>query len=348
MGNQDQSKQKPENPDHDKQKQRNPDHGKQKPGKQDQRAIWHDYKSPGRYMITLLKGNSPEQFSTIDCERQIKEWERGVFSTNWTRTGKVIADSLYNIRNLNPYLTTEQYVIMPDHVHFILAVNHYLDDVLGNYIARFKAAVNNIMGMTGIFDSGFNDQIVTPQRNLNDLYQYIRSNPYRYAVRRLHPEFFRKQRNILISGKEMQAYGNLFLLRNPFKISLVVHRADNDDVFNRKREECLYTAANGGVVVSAFISPREKEIRREVEAMNGKIILIHNRIFKDREKPERHNFNLCTEGRLLLLCPMAYQSFPSSEHPSRRQCLEMNSIAEALASDTSGLFGKMVEMREDC
>lgn len=323
------------NQDHGKQMQSNHDHGKQKQSKQDQRAHWHDYKSPGRYMITLLKGISTEQFSSIDSERQIKEWERGAFFTNWTRTGKVIADALYNIRNLNPYLKTEQYVIMPDHVHFILAVSQPLDDVLGNYIARFKALVNNIMGMTGIFDIGFNDQIVTPQRNLNDLYQYIRSNPYRYAVRRLHPEFFRKQRNIFISGKEMQAYGNMFLLRNPFKISLVVHRADNDDVFNRKQEECLYAAANGGVVVSAFISPREKEIRCDVEVRRGKIILIHNRFFNDREKPERHNFSLCTEGRLLLLCPISYQALPISDHPSRRQCLEMNSIAEALASETN-------------
>lgn len=303
--------------------------------KQDKRAFWHDYKSKGRYMVTLLKSASEPPFCTIDCELQIQEWERGNFSTIWSETGKIIAGCLYNINQLHPTLCVEQYVIMPDHVHFILKVGEALDDVLGNYIARLKSKINSIAGRAGVFESGFNDQIVSYKRNLNDLFQYIKSNPYRYAVRKLHPEFFQKQRNIYIDRQEMQAYGNLFLLRNPFKTALIVHRSDNEEIFNRKKEECIYTATNGGVVVSAFISPKEKEIRREIESVGGKIILIHDRYFGVKEKPERHNFNLCCEGKLLLLCPLNYRDLPNNEHPSRAQCLEMNSHAQALSNQHS-------------
>lgn len=301
-------------------------------GKQDKRAFWHDYKSKGRYMITLLKASSEPPLSSIDCERQIQEWANGNFSTQWSESGRIIANNLYNINTINPLLCVEQYVIMPDHVHFILNIREDTEDVLGNYIARLKSRINSSIRRKGIFESGFNDQIVSYQRNLNDLFQYVKSNPYRYAVRRLRPDFFQKQRNVFIGENEMQAYGNLFLLRNPFKTSLVVHRADTQEIFNRKKEECLYTAANGGVVVSPFISPKEKLIRKEIEAFGGKIILIHNRYFGEKEKPERHNFNLCSQGKLLLLSPLSYRELPHLEHPSRSQCLEMNSFAETLSN----------------
>ena len=53
----------------------------------------------------------------------------------------------------------------------------------------------------------------------------------------------------------------MLLLDNPFKEQVVVHRADSPEVRESNRRRWLYTAANGGVLVSPFISPDERGIR---------------------------------------------------------------------------------------
>lgn len=292
------------------------------------RALWHDYCAPYRYMITLAKAPDCPPFSTININDVISGWLRdGKGYTNWSLIGHRIANFIYNIHQLHPAFKTKNYVIMPDHVHFLLDVRERIDDHLGRYIARLKVQINNLCNHGKIFEDGFNDQLITHYRNLDDIYKYIDSNPYRLAVRRRNPEYFQRIREVPIAGVMTRGYGNPFLLRNPFKVSLVIHRADSPEIIERKRHLCLYTAANGGVVVSAFISRQEKEIRRDVEAMNGKIILLHNELFEDRGKPARHNFELCCQGRLLMLCPYEIANPPGIDIVSRSQCKFMNKLA---------------------
>lgn len=307
-------------------------------GRQTKRAFWHDYRSVCRYMITLSKAPGVEPFSHIDAPRQIRCYSSGHFATIWSDTGKIIADTLYHIDTIDKALRTEQYVIMPDHVHFVLNVREQLPRHIGDCIAALKAEINRRSGRPGIFESGFNDQIITYKRNLNDIFLYVKSNPYRWSVRELHPEYFRKYRNVYINNREVQLYGNPFLLRNPFKTLLIVHRRDTETEFRRKLDECLYTAQNGGVVVSPFISKREREIRNEIESAGGKIILIHNHPFDTREKPSRHNFEQCSKGELLMVSPTDYAANTRSENVSRQQCLDMNTIASALTRMSTDLI----------
>ncbi len=132
----------------------------------------------------------------------------------------------------------------------------------------------------------------------------------------------------MIGETQCQLYGNHHLLDNPFKEQVIVHRADTAEQFERNKEKWLYTAANGGILVSPFISRREKEIRREAEELGGRFILIANRPFGDREKPVGKDFGLCAEGRLLIIAPQSPLDF------SRSACLQMNTLACHIANPT--------------
>lgn len=167
-------------------------------------------------------------------------------------------------------------------------------------------------------------------RSLDTIYRYLRSNPYRLAVRRAYPDFFRRVSGINIDGKRYQTYGNRFLLRNPFKEQVVVHRRDSEQTRTGNREQWLYAAANGGVLVSPFISQAEKAIRKEAEDAGGRIILITNQPFSDRFKPAGHDFSLCVAGRLLIVAPLQ----PLGSSLSRAACLAMNQLAETIARHT--------------
>lgn len=217
---------------------------------------------------------------------------------------------------------------MPDHVHIFLYVSATLPELLGFYIARFKIAVNNATGIDHLFEDGFNDQIISYKRNLNELFNYIRANPYRLAVRRAIPDFFRRRDNLTIEGTSYQAYGNMQLLNNPFKDQVIVHRADTYDQYAHNRERWLYTAANGGVLVSPFISKREKEIRVEAEESGARFILITHEAFGERFKPAAHDFDLCAKGRMLIIT----LGLPSMTSLTRQHCQDMNTLAGRIAT----------------
>ncbi|MDE7097484.1 MAG: hypothetical protein K2O47_08335 [Muribaculaceae bacterium] len=291
---------------------------------QTKRANWHDYRSPCRYMITLSKSAGIIPFSQIEGDWRLPVGTRGSSYTRWSPIGREIADKLYNIRDIHPALTVEQYIVMPDHMHALIWVKSTLLEHLGFFIARFKNAINTAVGIDHIFEDGFNDQIVTHKRDLNTIFNYIRTNPYRLAISRAYPDFFTRCNNLIIGDTPCQLYGNLHLLDNPFKDQVIVHRADDDQTFLSNRDRWLHTAANGGVLVSPFISQREKSIRKEAESTGGKLILITNRPLGEREKPSGKDFDLCAQGRLLIIAP-------STPMPlDRSSCLKMNALANTI------------------
>lgn len=222
--------------------------------------------------------------------------------------------------------------IMPDHAHILMAVTEPLDRHFGDIIQAIKAAttsnIRKLSGMKGLtfFVEGFHDRIITDSRQLETATKYIHDNPRRLAVRQAYPEFFRRVNNLEIDGFQCQAYGSMHLLQNPFKEAVIVHRRDSEETREQHRQQWLYTAANGGVLVSPFISQAEKAIRVEAESVGGKIILITNQTMGERYKPIGHDFELCESGRLLII------SIPSADRAlTRAACLTMNSLAETIA-----------------
>lgn len=156
--------------------------------------------------------------------------------------------------------------------------------------------------------------------------RYIRENPRRLAVRRLYPGYFRRVNTFRIGERCYQAYGNMQLLECPFREQVVVHRADSEDARAHNRDLWLYTAANGGVLVSPFISPAEKSVREEADDLGGRFILIVNEPMGVRYKPSGRDFELCEAGRMLIVLAGI------SGEISRGICLGMNHLAEELAA----------------
>ncbi len=292
------------------------------------RASWHDYSSRAIYHITLKKSPAASPFGVIGGNCALRP---GVPGSPFLRAGALglaVKRALRELPLIHPALSLYQYALMPDHLHMIISVEAPMDDILGRKLAAFKVRVNHYAGMDGVFDKGFNDQIIGPGRSLDVVYRYLRENPFRLAVRRANPDFFRRLDNLEINGRRCRVYGNLHLLDNPFKEQVVVHRADDDATRRRNRERWLYAAANGGVLVSPFISPAEKAVRAEAEALGGRLILITDTHFGERYKPAAHDFELCLRGRLLIVSPLG-----DTAPLSRERCLRMNDFASALASD---------------
>ena len=292
------------------------------------RAQWHNYRSRCRYHITLMKNPKMPPFGHLAGDYRLPIGTTGSSYIKATPLGQAVKAALREISTIHPALKVYQYALMPDHLHIFLSVESELDEILGRKIGWFKLSVNNKANMNEVFEHGFHDAIINPSREFTTLINYLRSNPYRLAVRRAYPEFFSRRNNIMIDGTPCQAYGNLHLLDNPITEQVVVHRADDKDTRQRNHDRWMHCAANGGVLVSPFISPDEKAVREEAESLDSRIILLRNIPLSEREKPSPRDFDLCTQGRMLIIAPLQPTAL------SREACLNMNSRAAYICNTT--------------
>lgn len=91
---------------------------------------------------------------------------------------------------------------------------------------------------------------------------------------------------------------------------------------------CVLTARQGTVMVSPFISNKEKEVLAVLLAQEHPIIYIADNGFRDYYKPSDALFDSVAAGRVLILSPWEYD--PTKRHVTRAQCVEMNQMAEEI------------------
>lgn len=269
-------------------------------------------------------------FGSLAGDWRLPKGSKGRSYIKASPLGSIIKTCLKDIGSIHPALRIYQYALMPDHLHLLLSVEDELDEVVGRKLADFKVMVNNRSNLESVFERGFNDQILTTSRNLDVIYNYLRENPFRLAVRFAKPDYFSRVNNIQIGNRLYSTYGNFQLLKNPFKDQVVVHRADSSEKKNEDRARWLHTGANGGILVSPFISPAEKAIRSEAETLGAKIILITHEAFPERFKPSARDFALSEEGRLLIIS----LGLPPETELTRAHCLQMNALAKTIAAPT--------------
>ena len=125
------------------------------------------------------------------------------------------------------------------------------------------------------------------------------------------------------------AFGNRALLTEHRCLPVVCHRKDTAH-FSEQKQRCLEEAAQGAVLVSACISPREREIIHESLHHGFPVITLHDNGFPNRYHPSAERQALCAEGRLLLVSPWEYQYRGKNEQVTVLFCKAMNCVAQAL------------------
>lgn len=289
----------------------------------------HDYRLPGRYMITLSCCHPRPQLSMLGGTPRKPELQL-------TELGERIAQMIVTFPEYHRELTVPAYVIMPDHVHFLVDVKKTMNRDLGCYIGALKGACSRQWSecegrdnVIPLFEDGFHDRIIRDDRQYETVTNYIADNPRRLLIKRLRPELFHTYNHLNIGNREMAAYGNIFLLRDFQKMQVRIHRAWSSEDLDDHRRKALDCIAAGGVLVSPFIHQWEKEIRNEAIEAGGRIITLRSDGFEDRFKPWGRDFELCQEGRLLLLAPWPENN---DDILTRSTALSLNDIAAELAA----------------
>ena len=192
-----------------------------------------------------------------------------------------------------------------------------------------------------LFERGYCDKILLREGQLENWKRYLDENPRRLAIKRQRPEYFTVVQQVPIGEWSCQMVGNRYLLAYPEKAAVIVHRAYSDKEFAEWKQKWLALGENGGVLVGAAISPREKEVMREAMDRGYRLIVLRENGFPPLYKPVGESFSACSQGTLLQISPWEYHM--NRMTISREQCLQLNRLAELIAdggfidSDSRGM-----------
>jgi hypothetical protein len=98
------------------------------------------------------------------------------------------------------------------------------------------------------------------------------------------------------------------------------------------KNACVLKARQAVVMVSPFISDKEKEVMVVLLAEEHPIIILADNGFGEYYKPSDGIFDSVAEGRVLILSPWEYD--PKKRHVTRAECVAMNRMAEEICASS--------------
>ena len=153
-----------------------------------------DYSSSGAYYITICtqnrrhvlshvvgRGLAPAAMSNIEC----------------TSFGKIAEQQLLLLEERYAFLTVDQYVIMPNHIHAVFVLNNEtagasprptLMDIVCAYksMTTIQCKKNGLSGK--LFQTSFYEHIIRNREEYDTIKKYIYENPQKWNIDELYTE----------------------------------------------------------------------------------------------------------------------------------------------------------------
>ena len=219
--------------------------------------------------------------------------------------------------------------------------NESPNNIRGN--ERCNESPNNIRGNEGCLeDAVFTEfpfiRVMSRRGQLKAMIRYVQMNPQRLATKRLHPGFFRVQRGVEIAGRTYDAVGNIAILLENQRATVHVRRKmveaaerGEDKPLRDYMNGCVAAARAGAVMVSPFISPKEKEVLMVLIEEKHQVIYLSDNGFGEFFKPSDTLFESVAAGRMLILSPHSFDA--DKRRISRGECVLLNNLAEEIAEE---------------
>lgn len=143
----------------------------------------YDYSQPGFYFVTICSKNRRCLFGRVD-----------EVTVSLSDSGSIVQDCWLSIPKWFPNVAIDQFVIMPNHVHAILQIEHQSRS-LRSIIGSFKSAATRLCHQSHLsldhelWQRGYYDHIVRSEKSLLCLRQYISDNPAQWHLDELNPDF---------------------------------------------------------------------------------------------------------------------------------------------------------------
>jgi putative transposase len=171
------------------------------------RLAGYDYSQDGVYFITLVTHIRAPIFGMIMGGEIVL-----------SELGKIVKDEWYKTGQIRSEIILDEFVVMPDHLHGILAIENSSNGArpcvittesnspmpprkpqsLGSFIAGFKSSVTkqiNLMRCTPgqpVWQRNYYDRVIRNDRELDAIRLYIQANPQNWAENKENRPFGKK------------------------------------------------------------------------------------------------------------------------------------------------------------
>lgn len=249
--------------------------------------------------------------------------------------GIKVKESLERMPQVEPKIELVCYSIMPNHIHFIIAVRGELSRPIGTIIRSFMGATSRSLHMLkaegkiqwnsaaasiarkastekpSLWLPGYCIGICHTEQKLHTRIGYVMENPF-FGILETERHYFMKRTMMLtIKGRRYSGYGNMLLLKEPDRLQVFCHR--NHPVthepyhltqdFREEKQAILNAASDGVVIVTPGISPGEADIMWSVLQNGGNVINLQQEEIpiSDKWHPEKERRIYCSQGQMLVL-----------------------------------------------
>ena len=249
--------------------------------------------------------------------------------------GIKVKESLERMPQVEPKIELVCYSIMPNHIHFIIAVRGELNRPIGTIIRSFMGATSRSLHMLkaegkiqwnsaaasiarkastekpSLWQPGYCIGICHTEQKLHTRIGYVIENPFFGILETERHDFMKRTMMLTIKGRRYSGYGNMLLLKEPDRLQVFCHR--NHPVthepyhltqdFREEKQAILNAAADGVVIVTPGISPGEADIMWSVLQNGGNVINIQQEEIpiSDKWHPEKERRIYCSQGQMLVL-----------------------------------------------
>ena len=249
--------------------------------------------------------------------------------------GIKVKESLERMPQVEPKIELVCYSIMPNHIHFIIAVRGELNRPIGTIIRSFMGATSRSLHMLkaegkiqwnsaaasiarkastekpSLWQPGYCIGICHTEQKLHTRIGYVIENPFFGILETERHDFMKRTMMLTIKGRRYSGYGNMLLLKEPDRLQVFCHR--NHPVthepyhltqdFWEEKQAILNAAADGVVIVTPGISPGEADIMWSVLQNGGNVINIQQEEIpiSDKWHPEKERRIYCSQGQMLVL-----------------------------------------------
>ena len=151
----------------------------------------YDYSTAGAYFVTICTQNRRcLLFHVVG---------RGLAPAAWglAEYGKIAEEQLLLIEKRYPSIKIDKYVIMPNHIHFILVIANEaagasprptVMDVVCAYKSLTTRKCKEIKPINKLFQTSFHEHILRGREDYEETVKYIYENPMRWHYDELYSE----------------------------------------------------------------------------------------------------------------------------------------------------------------
>ena len=151
------------------------------PSRKPTRLSCFSYSNTGYYFLTVCARNKEKLFGTI-----VGGGALDAPSVQLSKIGKTLERYIESTNRI-PCVIVDKYVIMPNHFHMILAIEHNetqsltsrANEKVPHVIGTIKRFCNRDLG-ENVFQRGYHDHVIRGEKDYQKIWSYIDDNPRRW------------------------------------------------------------------------------------------------------------------------------------------------------------------------